>query len=81
MRTFALEPLAAHLRRLHPRVDWTDAEVSRHLGITRETLRRWRLYGVPVYDADVAAISLGVHPCRLWPDWFRLDDPTPVGIG
>lgn len=80
MRTFDIEPLVGLLERRHSRVVWTDAEIARHLNISRETLRRWRVLGVPTYDADVAAIGLGVHPCRLWPDWFRLDITTEIPI-
>ena len=35
--------------------------------------RRQRSGMVDVYEADRWAILLGSHPCRIWPEWDRVD--------
>ena len=37
------------------------------IGVTRQTLYRWRSNGIPWWSADAAAIHAGAHPVELWP--------------
>ena len=47
---------------------------ARRLGVSHSTMyRRQRSGMVDVYEADRWAIRLGVHPCRIWPEWDRVD--------
>ena len=46
------------------------------LGVQWRTVCRWNeAGGVPVRDADAAAVALGHHPAELWAGWF--DDVSP----
>jgi hypothetical protein len=82
-RRFPVEPLAAlaaRHRRHHPLIDglWTHSgpAVETHdpegrYGKLTRYLFRWRHEGaIPEWSADRWAIHYGLHPCRLWPDWF-----------
>lgn len=66
----AISTLAEYLADRYPGVDWTDAELSRHCDLPRETIKKFRLTGIPFYTADEIAVSLGVHPCRIWKEWW-----------
>ena len=64
--------LVGYLDSRYTGVDWTDAELSRRVGVSRDVVKRWRERGMPWPEADEIAVALGVHPCRIWPDWFVL---------
>lgn len=43
------------------------------IGVSRRTVHRWIIHGIPADQADRAAIALGAHPANLWPDqWHTL---------
>jgi plasmid maintenance system antidote protein VapI len=51
----------------------SNTETAELLGVTRETIARWRNghHGLTVWRADELAVKkLGTHPALLWPDWF-----------
>lgn len=48
------------------------------LGVSRRTVLGWRDNGITYWDADRAATALGVHPTRLWPDWWHIEPTTTV---
>lgn len=63
--------LVEYLSGRYPGVEWTDAEISRHTGISRDSWKKYRVEGVPMFTADEVAVRLGVHPCRVWGSWWR----------
>jgi hypothetical protein len=52
--------------------DGSDASTARRLGITRETVMRWRhgTYQVNARDAERYAAAAGLHARDVWPEWF-----------
>lgn len=62
-RRWPLEPLLAALRR--PSVQGLAAL----LGIDARQVHRWKQYGLSDEWADRAAITLGLHPALVWPEW------------
>jgi hypothetical protein len=63
---YPFEPLASEARTS------TIGILAQRIGVSRRTLHRWAKNGVPVEQADRAAIALGSHPAYLWPDdWNR----------
>jgi lambda repressor-like predicted transcriptional regulator len=65
-RTYPAEPLARYC---------TDRRLSlRNLaaigGVSTMTTRRWVTRGLKEHEADRVAISLGLHPSELWPQWW-----------
>ncbi len=62
--------LSDYLAERYPGVDWSDAEISRHVNVSRESIKKYRADGVPVFTADEIAVGLGVHPCRIWRRWW-----------
>ena len=50
-----------------PSVDALAARV----GVARRTIHRWARDGVPIPQADEAAIAIGSHPAYLWPDHWN----------
>jgi hypothetical protein len=45
---------------------------AQQAGIDRSMFHHWQQRGgIPLWSADRVAIRCGVHPCRIWPDWFR----------
>ena len=65
----SLSELSDYLADRYPGLDWTDAEISHRVGLSRDTVKKYRSEGVPIFTADEIAISLGVHPCRIWERW------------
>ena len=51
--------------------------VAHAIGISTQTVYRWTRDGVPLFNADRAAIRLGVHPVLIWPD-FHKETPCPT---
>jgi hypothetical protein len=47
--------------------------VATVLGVSERKLDRWRARGIGYYEADQCATALGVHPSRIFDDWWRLD--------
>ena len=47
----------------------TATTIGDLVGVTRQTLYRWRDTGIPWWSADAAAIHAGAHPLELWPDF------------
>ena len=45
--------------------------LAARLGRTPRTLHRWKNNGIPLQEADAAAIRLGSHPEYVWPDQWR----------
>lgn len=44
--------------------------IANLIGVDRNTVHRWHIYGIPYYSADRAATALGIHPLILWPDFY-----------
>jgi transposase-like protein len=44
-------------------------ELARRLGVTAESVYRWRDRGLTVWAADRAACRAGFHPAIVWPEW------------
>ena len=60
----------------------TTSYIARRLDVQRGVVCRWRREGIPFYSADAAAISLGVHPVLIWPEFHTHEEqscstPTP----
>lgn len=55
----------------------TAPTIGAIIGVTRQTLYRWRDKGIPWWSADAAAIHAGAHPVELWPDFHT--SPTATG--
>ena len=51
----------------------TDADIARLIDYPRDSIRRLRRDGLTVWQSDEIAIGLGVHPSRIWPDWWKAD--------
>lgn len=58
-------------------LDKSQGEIAVEIGVTRETVGRWKIGGVPEYSADSLAICLGLHPSTIWPDWFEIPLEEP----
>lgn len=72
---FSLEPvvelLGGRARKANGhRVDGSISTVSRRLGMNRRRVYRLLRSGLDAYQADAVATGLGVHPSRIWSDWF-----------
>ncbi len=51
----------------------TISTLAMRIGVSRRTVHRWIIHGIPADQADRAAIALGTHPACLWPDhWHTL---------
>lgn len=49
------------------------AYIAHVCGVNRITVYRWRDTGLSTYQADRAAVAVGLHPLNVWPDWGRED--------
>jgi hypothetical protein len=78
-----------YVLRVHPDPDGTrQNQAAIHGGIVaapwlstllnadRRRVLRWRASGIPYWDADKVATALGVHPSKLWPDWWTIEPDT-----
>ena len=43
--------------------------LARRLGVSAQTVHRWRNHGVSHHQADRIATALDLHPNILWPDF------------
>ncbi len=51
----------------------TIETLAQRIGVSRRTVHRWVIDGIPADQADRAAIAIGSHPACLWPDrWYTL---------
>lgn len=51
----------------------TIETLAQQIGVSRRTVHRWIIHGIPADQADRAAIAIGTHPACLWPDhWYSL---------
>lgn len=51
----------------------TIGSLAQQLGVSRRTVHRWIVDGIPADQADRAAIAIGTHPANLWPNhWHAL---------
>ena len=46
----------------------SDEDFAQMLGITRKTIRRYRLCGLSFFTADKISCRLGHHPTYFWGD-------------
>ena len=51
--------------------------LARVLGCDHAQVSRWRSRGLPLDSADRRAVSLGLHPVEVWPDWYWLTETRP----
>ncbi len=47
--------------------------IAKKLEVSSKTIQRWKKTGIPIWEAERAAIRLGTHPALLWPDVFAGD--------
>lgn len=74
---FAAEPARRALRRLAAETDDSICALAENAGVDRDTLHRLFTRDRLRWDAaDRLAVSLGFHPCQLWPEWFDLPEVT-----
>lgn len=50
----------------HQIVDPSDERKAELLGVSRQTVRRWRRKGLSEWQADRCAVRLGTHPALIW---------------
>ncbi len=56
----------------------TIETLAHQIGVSRRTVHRWIIHGIPADQADRAAIALGTHPAYLWPDrWIDYATSEP----
>lgn len=46
--------------------------LAERASVGRSTVYRWHERGLSEIEADRAAISLRLHPCMIWPEWWEL---------
>lgn len=46
--------------------------LSDRLHVDRQTVYRWRKDGLSIYQADMVAVRLGLHPILIWPEWLDI---------
>ena len=59
----------ANLDAIYPGL--TNRQIGDLLGVSRDTVIRWRRDGIPDRSSDRVAVSLGRHPEQVWPGWTR----------
>lgn len=47
----------------------SSEELAELVGVTSRTWNRWRVDGVPILRADLAAVAIDAHPLDIWPDF------------
>jgi hypothetical protein len=76
MTRFAYTPLETHLSRHygdHDNPVYGCRRVAHLLGVSPNTVTRWRHEGIPLDRADKIAVRLGEHPSTIWPEWWHYD--------
>lgn len=46
--------------------------VSAWYAIPRRRAECWIRHGLTSWDADMAAVRLGLHPSAIWPEWWSI---------
>lgn len=59
--------------RLHRGTTWGQhaaphATLAELVGVSRRSVWRWSLEGIPLVSAEHACDALGLHPCQVWGD-------------
>ncbi len=49
---------------------------ARSYRVSRRTIYRWQRQGLSHWAADRAAITHGLHPISVWPDWSSVEAQT-----
>lgn len=52
-------------------VDCTTAALAEMMGVSPRAIHRWRAEGLSELTADRAAVTLGLHPASIWPEWWE----------
>lgn len=60
-----LDPLV----RMYGTVSQLATALNRH----RTQVSEWHVNGIPIVSADRVAVSLGMHPIEVWPNWYEVD--------
>lgn len=72
--TLPLDPLVERVSwQLGIDIDEVSAtRLAEAVGVTARTVHRWQAKGrvIPVKSCDRLAITLGWHPCVIWPEWM-----------
>jgi len=67
---FPLAPLERLAR--NGDAEMTTITLASALGVDRRTIHKWRRTGLSEWQADRAAITLGVHPGTVWAEWWQV---------
>lgn len=60
------------------RLAGSQNELARRVGVDRATVVGWvRRGGLPEDQADRVAVTFGVLPFELWPEWLHVEVFTP----
>jgi len=51
----------------------SSRRIAAHLNATASLVRKWRQLGIPLWDADAAAITLGKDPYEFWPYFDEIE--------
>lgn len=66
--------ILVRFRLSQPETHWGQdrfvAALADEAGVTTRTVHLWLAEGMSHRQADRLAVTLGVHPSALWPDWF-----------
>lgn len=78
---FPAQPLLAIAARLIQE-DGNDDErtlgaMAAQIGVSVQTIHRWRSHGMTITAADRAAVALGLHPLLVWPEFLDVPGPDP----
>ncbi len=49
----------------------TLVSLAEQVGVSPRTIWRWQKRGLTDFQADRAAVRLGLHPSLLWEGWFE----------
>jgi len=65
-------PLARFLLIAELPADKWAAVLAERVGVDRRTCHRWARDGVPLASADRLALTWGLHPANVWPEWLEV---------